>query len=341
VTPAVGEARFFALAEAGVIAAETRNYVPQLIAAALVGKETARHGIVVRREAPLAYDEVRVPALTPLAAVAAAAGASRAELLDLNPHLLRGMTPPGGAYHVRVPSGRGDGAAARLADLDADDRRAFRRVVTRKRESFDALAGRAGVSVSLLRTYNPGLETVSRGKFRGTLVSNQAVRVPTAAVLAYARSVPAYGAPGGLASLPAPPPEPKTAERPAPKGERKSAKRADASAATDDTKAERPAGEKTKAHKTDKADDATDAKSTKAVKADKSEKAESAEKAGAKTSGATKKGAASARSADRSAAKEPADGSSKASTKHAAKPGAKADGGAKKGAAGKSARRGA
>jgi membrane-bound lytic murein transglycosylase D len=61
-TAAVGEARFFALAEAGVIAAETRNYVPQLIAAALVGKEAARYGISVRREEPLAYDEVRVPA---------------------------------------------------------------------------------------------------------------------------------------------------------------------------------------------------------------------------------------------------------------------------------------
>jgi hypothetical protein len=42
---AVGEARFFALADAGVIAAETRNYVPQLIAAALVAKEAARYGI--------------------------------------------------------------------------------------------------------------------------------------------------------------------------------------------------------------------------------------------------------------------------------------------------------
>jgi membrane-bound lytic murein transglycosylase D len=119
-TAAVGEARFFALAEAGVIAAETRNYVPQLIAAALVGKEAARYGISVRREEPLAYDEVRVPGLTPLAAVAEATGSTRAELLDLNPHLLRGVTPPGGSYAVRVPEG------ARLPPAGDEEARAVR-----------------------------------------------------------------------------------------------------------------------------------------------------------------------------------------------------------------------
>jgi hypothetical protein len=145
--------------------------------------------------------------------VAEAAGASRAELLDLNPHILRGVTPPGAAYWVRVPAGRGDAAGTRLDALD-DDRRAFRRVVTKKRESLEALAERAGVSAGLLRTYNPGLETVERGQYRGRLVGNQAVRVPTAEVLAYARSTPAYGAASGLPSLPAPPPEPAPAPKP-------------------------------------------------------------------------------------------------------------------------------
>jgi hypothetical protein len=50
------------------------------------------------------------------------------------------------------------------------------------------------------------------------------VRVPTAAVLAYARGVPAYGAPTGLPPLPAPPPEPepKPAAKP-PRRRRRSA----------------------------------------------------------------------------------------------------------------------
>lgn len=214
---ATGDARFFALADAGVLRSETVNYVPQLIAAALVAKEADREGLRVRRAEPLAYDEVRVPALTPLAAVAAAGRCSRAEILDLNPHLLRGMTPPGGATVVRVPNGRGADAAERLPALGEDTRRAFRRLATRRRETFDALAGRADVSVGLLRAYNPRLETVARGRYRGRLVSGQAVRVPTAAVLAYARpGVGAGSGPGALPALPAPPPEPKAGRKPAP-----------------------------------------------------------------------------------------------------------------------------
>lgn len=211
---ATGDARFFALADAGVLRSETVNYVPQLIAAALVAKEAARERLPVRRLAPFAYDEVRVPALTPLAAVAAASHSTREQVLDLNPQLLRGMTPPGGATLVRVPDGRGAETAERLPALGEETRRAFRRLATRRREPFDALAGRAGVSVALVRTYNPRLEAVARGKYRGRLVGGQAVRVPTAAVLAYARSVATEGGgPGPLPALPAPPAEPKSAER--------------------------------------------------------------------------------------------------------------------------------
>jgi membrane-bound lytic murein transglycosylase D len=235
---AVGDARFFALADAGVLRSETVNYVPQLIAAALVAKEADRHGVRVARRAPLAYDEVRVPALTPLAAVAKATGSPREALLDLNPHLLRGMTPPGGPTVVRVPEGAGDGAADALAALDADARRAFGRVVTRRRETWDALVERAEVPAAVLRAYNPGLETVERGKYRGRLVSNQAVRVPTAAVQAYARAQSWDGvAPGALPALPAPPPEPAAtvATKTAPKAASKTA------AKSGDTPAARPA----------------------------------------------------------------------------------------------------
>jgi membrane-bound lytic murein transglycosylase D len=228
----VGDARFFALADAGVLRSETVNYVPQLIAAALVAKEPERHGLRVRELDDLAYDEVRVPALTPLAAVAAATGTSRAELLELNPHLLRGMTPPGGPTVVRVPQGAGEGAAESLAELDADARRAFRRVVTRRRDTWDALADRAGVSVEVIRAYNAQVEVVERGKYRGRLVGNQALRVPTAAVQAYARARSWEGtAPGALPVMPAPPPEPE----PKPAAKAGSKRKPRAAAAPDST----------------------------------------------------------------------------------------------------------
>jgi membrane-bound lytic murein transglycosylase D len=87
---------------------ETREYVPQMVAAALVAKEPHKHGLGdVERWLPLRVDSVQVPAGVALRTVAAATGSSESELAKLNPHLVRKMTPPGKkAFTVRVPRGR-------------------------------------------------------------------------------------------------------------------------------------------------------------------------------------------------------------------------------------------
>ncbi len=229
---APGEARFFALAEHDVLHDETKNYVPQLIAAALVAKEAPRYAIRPAPLPPLAYDSVRVPGLTPLAAVAAASRASRADLLDLNPHLLRGVTPPGAALLVRVPAGQGAAAAERFSKLGDEIRRAFHASVTRKRETWAALAERLGTPRTWLERYNAGLATVAHGRNRGRLVSGQTVRVPTDAVIAYSQDVASDG--GGPGALPrlaaaaeAAPGDAAPADEPAAKSERRRGPRAD------------------------------------------------------------------------------------------------------------------
>lgn len=87
---------------------ETREYVPLMLAAALVGKEPHKYGLEgVGRWTPLATEQVEVPAATRLATVAEAVGVSEREMRKLNPHLVRGMTPPGKKpFPVRVPEGR-------------------------------------------------------------------------------------------------------------------------------------------------------------------------------------------------------------------------------------------
>lgn len=88
---------------------ETREYVPLMLAAALIGKEPAKYGLgEVSRWLPLEADTVRVPAETPLRVVAQSAGVAPTELAKLNPQLIRKTTPPGKAYPVRIPQGRAD-----------------------------------------------------------------------------------------------------------------------------------------------------------------------------------------------------------------------------------------
>ena len=181
-----GDDRFFALAEKNYLPAETKNYVPQLIAAALVGKEPEKYGVKVDMLEPYAYDSVRVGAFTPVAAVGRAVGASNEVMKDLNSHLLRGVTPPGGSSWVRVPVGAHEGFAESYARLPEGARDPFKTVVAKKRQSLAAIARTHGLSERQLSWYNPGLKRLKSGNLR----PGQSVRVPSPSVVALALDVP-------------------------------------------------------------------------------------------------------------------------------------------------------
>lgn len=180
-----GEDCFFALAEQDYLRAETKNYVPQLIAAALIGKTPTRYGITLDSAPPFAYDSAMVPGGTPLAAVAKATGVSVREVRMLNSHLLRGTTPPDTRMWVRVPVGKGAGFDSAFASLPPEERVAFTKVTTKKNDSISSFATRHGLQARQLHWYNRKL-AVRRGK----LVAGQVLLVPTAAVVQGAFDVP-------------------------------------------------------------------------------------------------------------------------------------------------------
>ena len=181
-----GEDRFFALAEKDYLREETKNYVPQIIAVALMAKEPERYGVELRTRPPYVYDSVKVGPAVPIAAVASAAGTSTAELVELNPHILRGVTPLAGDYFVRVPVGRAAAFDSAFAAVEPADRAAFRRVVSKKGQTLAAIASREGITARQLGWYNPKARTLKSGK----LAPGQTLLVPSAAVVAAARDVP-------------------------------------------------------------------------------------------------------------------------------------------------------
>lgn len=182
-----GEDAFFILAEKDYLRNETREYVPQLIAAALIAKEPKRYGMTVRPRPAFAYDSVKVPAATPLAAIAKAAETTVAGIRDLNPHLLRGMTPPRASFLVRVPPGSAAHFDSALAALPKADRAATKVVESKKGDTVDRLAEKNGISSTSLITFNPHLR---RLKPSGKLVPGQAILIPTRAVATAALNVP-------------------------------------------------------------------------------------------------------------------------------------------------------
>ena len=85
---------------------ETREHVPRLIAATLLARRAGEYGFEdAEWVRPYEYDRVWVPGGTALHQVARAVKVDNATMRALNPHLLRGMTPPGGAYALRIPVG--------------------------------------------------------------------------------------------------------------------------------------------------------------------------------------------------------------------------------------------
>jgi membrane-bound lytic murein transglycosylase D len=86
---------------------ETREYLPKIIAVSQLAASLDADGFEGGRVEPYRYESVFVPGGTDLAFVAKAIGVEAAVVRDLNPHLIRGLTPPDELYPLRVPTGHG------------------------------------------------------------------------------------------------------------------------------------------------------------------------------------------------------------------------------------------
>ena len=182
-----GDDLFFALAEKKYLRTETRNYVPQLIAAALVAKEADRYGLNIEPRSALAFDSVKLAPRVPLSVVARSSGTSVDVIQELNPHILRGMTPPRDSMYVRIPEGtraRFDSAFALVSSADATGAVT---IVSAKNATWASIARKYNVSARALSTYNPN---VKAAKNTGRIPPGTSILVPTAAVVAAALPVP-------------------------------------------------------------------------------------------------------------------------------------------------------
>ena len=94
---------------------ETQDYVPKILAARVIAGDPEAFGISVDLLAPYRFDRVMVPGGTSLSVVASALDAEARMLRQLNPQLIRGVTPPEG-YVLRIPVGQSDRLLTALND---------------------------------------------------------------------------------------------------------------------------------------------------------------------------------------------------------------------------------
>ncbi|HSE04381.1 MAG TPA: transglycosylase SLT domain-containing protein [Methylomirabilota bacterium] len=101
---------------------ETKNFVPAIQAATLIGREPEQYGFTVVPEEPVRYDVVTVPKGSRLARLARLSGVPPVDLEQLNPELWQKQTPPDAPYELKVPLGSAAAVQAAVA-LDAAPRK--------------------------------------------------------------------------------------------------------------------------------------------------------------------------------------------------------------------------
>jgi len=163
-----GSSDFWTLAESRHLRRETKDFVPQIHAATVIGRDPDRYGFEFDDVEPAAVDVVKVPPRTDLRRLAASSAVPFETLRSLNRVLVRGMTPPGQPWQLRVPVGSSERVVAALAprhrtpvtEVAAGHRKATRAVavadvhVVRPRDTVSSIAKQYGVSVGDVLRWN-------------------------------------------------------------------------------------------------------------------------------------------------------------------------------------------
>ena len=140
--------------------AETKGYVPKLMAAAIIARHPEDFGFrpeEIEPERWPEYVEIAVEEAAPLALLAAAAGVGEAELVDLNPELRRATTPPR-PYRLKLPARSGPTFAANWPSMKARVPVAiFEGHVVQRGETLSGIAVRYGVALDGILALNPRL----------------------------------------------------------------------------------------------------------------------------------------------------------------------------------------
>ncbi|MHB1022461.1 MAG: lytic transglycosylase domain-containing protein [Acidobacteriaceae bacterium] len=136
-----GYADFWELYRRNVLPAETKNYVPAIIAAIIMAKNPKQYGLEsVVPDAPVLSDTVTINYSINLRLVSDLVDAPLQETVSLNPSLLRMDTPRDLDYDLHLPPGTMDLFQKRVSEIPEEKRAYWRFHVVKEGESLDEIA---------------------------------------------------------------------------------------------------------------------------------------------------------------------------------------------------------
>ncbi|MFH1029618.1 MAG: transglycosylase SLT domain-containing protein [Pseudomonadota bacterium] len=158
---------FWEISQGSYLKRETKEYVPKLLAAAIIAKDPARYGFSDVAYLPaIEFDTVTIPSRTNLELTAKLSGTTYETIKELNPDLRHWCTPPNYPdYQLKIPKGTKQQFELEYAKIPEDQRFTEKILYTRykagKRDSLKSLARRFGTTPVALAELN-GINAKSR-----------------------------------------------------------------------------------------------------------------------------------------------------------------------------------
>jgi membrane-bound lytic murein transglycosylase D len=150
-----GYADFWELSRRRVLPAQTRNYVPVILALMIIGRNPEKYGLEdLEMESAWTYDTVSVSHPVDLRLVAEIVGTSVETIRELNPSLLRSTTPNVPGYMLRIPLATQDLFLKRIAMIPPEKRVYWRWHTVRYGETLSGIAKQFKASVSAIAEVN-------------------------------------------------------------------------------------------------------------------------------------------------------------------------------------------
>ncbi len=145
---------FFKIASTRTLALETRDYVPKFIALLIIYKNYLKFGFEAPKSTPLFFSKISVDSQINLFWLAENLNIKFEDMIELNPSLKVGITPPVDSYALRVPYGRDKEAIDLLSKTDKSERLRYSIVNAKSGSNIKSIAKKYSVNLRKLKDLN-------------------------------------------------------------------------------------------------------------------------------------------------------------------------------------------
>jgi membrane-bound lytic murein transglycosylase D len=181
-----GYADFWELYKRNNLPAETKNYVPEILAAIIIANHPSQYGFdEVTLDPPVLTDTVTINSSVDLRLVSDIVDAPIDELTALNPSLLRMVTPPDTPFDLHLPAGTATLFEQRIALIPEGKRNAWRYHRVASDDTLDSVAHTYRVSVAELAAANQLGENKSVSGMEGLVVPQTPAVAPATRMSMY------------------------------------------------------------------------------------------------------------------------------------------------------------